>query len=705
MKISSAFRGFVFLFLCFTAVASRAVEPVQFNFHLPADDRDPFARDLWAEVLTPSQKTLRLPVFFFGSGQFAVRARASETGEYRLGTVTEKLGDRVVTLPVVAIQHVRQTVKQPASLPQVMGYRGKPARFLYGNGQPFTPIGANVAWASSDRVKFHVRALSEFHQQGLNWMRIWMAHWGGLNLEWLPPDMGASPPRGFLNLHVAADWDKIVTAAEEKKVYLQIVLQHHGQYSTTVNPNWKEHPWNVANRGGFLATPGEFFTSDIAIGLTALKYRYIVARWGYSPAVLAWELFNEVHWTDPINRHHDDRTVAEWHSAMADYIRSIDRYHHLVTTSTEDLRSPIYAKMDFYQPHLYAQNMLAGARQFAIPADQFERPIFYGEVGDDHMDLTTAQKDSGIAIVPPVWASLMGQGYYAAQPWLGEKLMKVNRLGELGAVARFIRATGLGQRERLTPFSSVVECDARVPFVLAAGQVWQRRAPPEFTVPLDGREPIEFGDIPRSYVGSRESLAHGFPGRATYHIDFPREMTLRARIVKVSPKGGAVRISIDGKVAVEKAWTPPIAEMPTKEKSVVLSFTVPLGQRTLVVENPGTPDWVELAGIDFPHNIPALAAIGQRGNGFLTLWVWHREGVFALKSRAVTSGILRVEDVPAGTWQVTWWDTLKGIPATPTPIVHAGGALNLSTPPINRHAAVVLTLTPPPAPATMSPIK
>jgi hypothetical protein len=693
MKNFFAIRGFVGALLWASVLASHAAEPVQFVFHLPPDNRDPFARDLWAEVLTPSQKILRLPVFFYGSGQFAVRARATEVGDYRLGTVTEKSGERSVTLAVTAIGQVKQTVKQPASLPQVVGHRGKPAQFLTDNGQPFVPLGANVAWASgTDRVRFYVKTMADFNQQGLNWMRVWMAHWGGLNLEWLPPDMGASPPRGILNLQVAANWDKIVSAAEEKAVYLQIVLQHHGQYSTTVNPNWKEHPWNAANRGGFLASPGEFFTSEIAIGLTALKYRYIVARWGYSPAILAWELFNEVHWTDPINQQHDDSTVAQWHDAMADYIRSVDQYDHFITTSTEDLGSPIYAKMDFLQPHLYAQNMLAGARQFAVSPEKFDRPIFYGEVGDDHMELTTAQKESGIAIVPPVWASLMGQGYYAAQPWLGEKLMQVNRLGELGAVARFLQATGLGRRQGLAPFSALVECEVRVPFALAAGQVWQRRAAPDFTVPIDGREVLEFGDVPRSYVGSKQSLAFGFPARGTYHIDFPREMTLRARIANVSPKGGGVRISVDGKTAVEKTWMPPIAETPTKEKPVLLSFTVPAGKHTLVVENPGVPDWVELASIEFPHAIPALASIGQRAENFVTAWVWHREGVFALKSPAPATGALMIEDVPAGTWHVVWWDTLKGVPFAPTSVTHGGGTLKVPTPPINRHAAVVLTL-------------
>jgi hypothetical protein len=50
-----------------------------------------------------------------------------------------------------------------------------------------------------------------------------------------------------------------------------------------------------------------------------------------------------------------------------------------------------------------------------------------------------------------------------------------------------------------------------------------------------------------------------------------------------------------------------------------------------------------------------------------------------------------LEEVPAGTWRITWWDTLAGVAAAPSFIRHPGGTLRLPTPPINRHAAVTLT--------------
>ena len=676
----------------FVVTARAALEPVEFSFRLPASPQNPFARDIWAEVITPSGKMLRLPAFYTGDDGYAVRARASEPGKYRMGAVTEKTGASETSLDLTLKSSRSLKVRQVEALAQVGLDQSDHTRFvLSGSGAPFTPIGANLAWASEGRAKFYQQTLPKFGAAGLNWVRIWMASWGGLNLDWLPLDLGKSPPAGHLDLRVAQDWDRIVANAETHGVYIQLVLQHHGQYSSRVNPNWKDNPWNAANPGGFLQDPKDFFTSSVAIDATAIKYRYIVARWGYSPAVLAWELFNEVHWVDPINRGHDESTVAQWHTRMADFIRSVDHYGHLVTTSTENLRSPIYERMDYFQPHLYPYAMLAGPLLFNSPYATFNRPVFYGETGDDHAPLSDEQKNSGIALVPPVWASLMGPASYPAQLWMGEKLLQVGRLGELGAVARFLTASGLSSRAGLTSFSPRVECAQHVPYVLEASQVWQRRAAPEFTLPLDGRMPVELADIPRTYVGSPASLAEGLPGRAVYRVDFPRETTLRARLTGLGVNGSAIRITVDGKTAVEKMWAVGATDAPSETKPVELTFTAPAGQHTLVVENPGAKDWFQLDQIATDLPVPVLAAIGKRRDDFLALWLWHRDGVFALKSPAPVGGTLLLDDVPAGKWTVTWWDTIKGTSAPAQQIDHAGGLLRVPIPSMNRHAAVTLT--------------
>lgn len=677
-------------FLFVVTVASAAGPgPVEFRF--PAGrSADPFGREIAAEVQTPSGKIVVLPAYYAGEGQFAVRARASETGTYTLGRVTEVVDGRTVDVAVGPRR--RQRVFETESLPQVGRAPGRPPRLAFADGRTYVPVGANVAWGDGTRVKYHLGALDAFGRAGLNWMRVWMAHWTALNLDWLPADLGPSPKAGALDLRVAADWDRIVARAEERGVYLQVVLQHHGQYSTSNDSNWKDNPWNAANPGGFLQRPAEFFSSDEARRLTRRKYRYIVARWGYSPAVLSWELFNEVHWTDAFRKEHDEALVAHWHAEMADFLRSADPYHHLVTTSTENLHSAIYDRLDYFQPHNYPPDVIVGPRALQVPAEELDRPVFYGEMGDDQARVSKAQKESAITIVPSVWASLMGQGRYPGQPWLGWDLLKTKRLGELAALARFVRTSGISARDGLVAFSPGVSCAAHVPMTVHPGESWQRETAPELVLPLDGRMPVDLARIPATYVGGAASLAEGFPGRVTWHIDVPATTTIRARIDGIDGKAAEATFSalLDNKEVARQSWSPGPGA-PSAEHPAEVTFSIPTGEHTLVVQNPGAPGWFGLGSVEFGNDIPALAAIGRRSSNFVAVWLWHRDGVFTLGATPAVTAKLELDDVPAGTWKVVWWNTLLGIAEPSRTLRHPGGRLELPTPAISRHAAVVLT--------------
>ncbi|HMD60971.1 MAG TPA: cellulase family glycosylhydrolase [Opitutaceae bacterium] len=668
-----------------------AAKPIEFEFVAPDSDlaRSPYARELWADVIAPDGQTLTLPAYYADGGLFAVRARPDQVGIYRFGDVSETtLGVRRTGLIVSLVSPAELQNTARTRLPAVLRNPTDPRKLMRSDGLPFVPVGANLAWAPdgrTDRLGYYLGALPAFAHANLNWMRVWMAHWGGLNLDWLPKDMGPSPLPGFLDEQVAESWDQILAAAEENGVYVQVVLQHHGQFNTTNNSNWAGNPWNSANRGGFLKSPADFFTDPNAQVLTVLKYRYIVARWGWSPAVFAWELFNEVHWTDAFKQGRE-ADVARWHDSMARSIRAVDVYGHLVTTSTENLRSPIYAKMDFFQPHLYAANLIAGARSFDPPGDTLDRPVFYGEMGEDHEPFTEEVKKAGLNIVPPVWASIMGQGAVAAQPWNGWQLLEQKRLDQVGAVFRFLALNRVAAQQGLRPFSAVVECPERAPLRIAAGQVWQRRAAPDFTFPVDGTEPIEAANVPAILVGSPASVAEGFPDRETYHLELPARATLRVRVGSMGAGVAGLRVSVDGRIEATHRWDGASGAPNPAE----LAVDVGAGPHTLLLENPG-PEWIGVPEIDLGMDVSALALAGRRNDRFIEAWIWHRKNLYSLNPSAPVQGTVDLDGVPAGSWKVTWWDTLSGAPSPSRLISHPGGMLKLPTPPIGRDAAVVLT--------------
>jgi hypothetical protein len=684
----------VLALLCLASLAVAGAKPIEFEFVAPVTNLtpNPFTRDIWVKVTTPSGKVLNVPAYYADGGLYAIHLRPEETGTYHFGAVAESTrgkhtDDLVVSLVTPADIHNTARTR----LPGILINPKEPRQFMRSDGIPYLPVGSNLAWAtgsSGDRLAYYGQAFRDFSKANLNWMRVWMAHWDGLNLDWLPADMGPSPRPGFISEQVAENWDQILDDAEENGVYVQMVLQHHGQFTSFNDSNWAENPWNAANPGGFLKSPADFFTDPNAAVITLVKYRYIVARWGWSPAIVAWELFNEVHWTDAFRNGHE-ADVAHWHNTMATYIRSIDVYGHLITTSTENLDSPIYDKMDYYQPHLYSANLVAGARIFNPPYSKLNRPAFYGEEGDDHEPLPDEVKKSGVDIMPPIWASIMGQGDQAAQPWDGWRLFEHKRLGELGAVYRFIAISKVSAEKWLQPFSAVVQSPQQVPLKIVAGEYWQHRAPVDMDYPVDGAEPIDAGNVAATLVGTTASITEGYPYRAVYHLKMPAASTMTVRLDSAAPAGGSLHVSVDDALVASHQWAASKSAPDPSE----LEFQVGAGPHTLVLENTG-PDWIGVSEVDLGLQVPVLGLIGRRNDRFIEAWVWNRSNLYALNPAAPVAGTVVLDDVPAGSWKVTWWDTTKGAPSGSETVVHPGGQLRLPTPPISRHAAFVLTLLP-----------
>ena len=278
------------------------------SFSLPNLKGDPFdyqTNDVRLTLKTPGGTTLSLPAFFDGENTWRVRHTPDAPGVYRVVSISVN-GRMTAALATPAQWDVNAKT-------EVAGIIGidptNPARFARdenGRATRYFPLGHNVGWGAGDLPSIP-QMFGKMGAAGENWSRVWMNNWDGKNLDWMPDGKLAGPP-GTLSLDVARRWDGIVLGAEQNGVAFQMVLQHHGQYSTRVNSQWQENPYNVKN-GGFLQTPDDFFTDAQAESLTKRKLRYAVARWGYSPAILAWELFNEVQFTDAANHKHWD-TIA-----------------------------------------------------------------------------------------------------------------------------------------------------------------------------------------------------------------------------------------------------------------------------------------------------------------------------------------------------------------------------------------------------------
>jgi len=679
------------IILLLASFASAA--PIEFSFKLKRAAGDPFAREIWAEVATPDGRTLLLPAFHACKDTWAVRARAAAIGEYKLGAISETTAAGRAAIKVKPLGTGTFAVKRIDNPRGAIGIDpSDPRRFAFADGSPYVPLGANLAWSEGPRERFFEDGFAQFEQAGLNWSRVWMCNWGGTNLDWTQDDLEPSPRIGQIHPRVATYWDTIVDSAERHGIYFQLVFQHHGQWNTGANSNWAFNPWNAAV-GGFLKSPKEFFTDARARELTKRKYRYIVARWGYSASIMAWELFNEVMWTDArAGSAEDNAAVAAWHAEMADYVRSIDVHHHLVTTSDDYLDHPLYAKMDYFQPHQYPANLLAGVRHFDIASTALDRPIFYGEVGEDNVpELTGDQKKDAFFGTAMLWAGTMCEGTMPTQLWYTTAYMKNGHMPEYATLARFFRANGLDRRADLAAFTPVVETAEQVPLRILPGHHWHKGTNPTIAPALDGSEPAELALVPHTFVSANPDHGQAYPGRLTLQLDYLRAATATVRISGAGGYGSSLRLLLDGALVGEHSW-PATPDKSAHTADVDFPLPIAAGKHTLVLESPNGPDWFELGSIDTGLTCSPLAVVGRRAADRVVLWLWHREGMYTKTGVSAISGHVVLRDLPAGKWRVTWWDLAKGEPLPATVIVHAGGTLRLPTPPIGRYAAASLEL-------------
>ncbi|MDX2188054.1 MAG: cellulase family glycosylhydrolase [Opitutaceae bacterium] len=663
--------------------ASLAAAPyVSFDASPASNGSEPFSREISFEIELPDGSMQLQPAFYAGDGVWSVRLFPRQSGVYRLRNAFEG----GLALPIV-----------PGSMPAVEASAredvfvridpANPLRFVRGN-MPYLPFGANLPWAQGPVVPFYRKALDAFAVENLNWARIWMAHWAAMNLDWSPDNAGPSPTPGTLDLHVAASWDEIVAAAEKAGVAFQLVLQHHGQVSLTVNPNWNENPWNASNPGGFLHTPEDFFTDARARSLTKRKYRYIVARWGYSPAIMAWELFNEVHNSASLRKSPPATAdVAAWHSEMAAYLRSIDPERHLVTTSLDPISSPVYADMDYLQPHLYAANMLAASRRVLLDTLPMTRPVFFGEIGDDQLSVSQEDRQTGETLIGPVWASLMGDAEQPGQTWYVERLLDSGRLHQLGSVARFIATAELARRPALKPFEPRVVTEQTMPFRLQPALWWHRHEPSVVDVPVDGREPAEAALIPRPLVGSPASIADGFPDRASLRLHLPAATRAVFKLGGANVGGATAQLLVNGATVSSHDWP---AEKATRAlaEPATLTAKLPQGEVIVTLRNSGGREWFHFDEMQLDLPMPVIGALGRRTDSLVLLWAWNK-----LPSTERGGGVpatLIIDQVSAGTWRVRFWDTSLGTVMHTQEIRHLGGDLAVQTPPVRRHLAVIL---------------
>ncbi len=606
---------------------------------------DPAVNDIEVTFAGPGGRSVTIPAFWDGD-RWRVRFAPVRLGLYAL---TVRRGGTAVR-PADLIPARFRCI--PSFLPGFV--RRDPQttqRFVFDDGRTYYPLGMNAAWTGGDMPDY-AAPFALMHGAGMNWARVWMTFWDGKALEW-SPDKSQNPAQGVLILDAARRWDAIFDAAARNGVYVQMTLQHHGQYTEKTDPNWRDNPFNRAN-GGSLTRPDDFFTDPEAKRLTRAKYRYVVARWGYSTHLLAWELFNEVQNITEAQGHFAD--VVAWHKAMAAYLRSVDVNHHLLTTSVTVPHEPLAGiGLDYDQPHEYTHDLIS----YFAGLGGADKPLFVGEWGPD--DAKTGMTEQ--TLHDGLWASLMAPTAGAGQFWYWNDVIAHRWWPQFASASGFLRAGGLAAGrmplERVAVRVQTGDVLGDLSFAPTGG--WSKATRDTVTVAQDGEAP-DLRGIPSFIQGGNHRDM--MPQPIMFLLDCPTACRFRVDIGTVAKAGAYPALTVDDARAAAIDFPASGAD---HEAGQSLSAELTAGPHRVALSNAGA-DWFVASHLTVTRYAPPVAVLAKGGSRRVVFWAYSRDRAGA----APIGATLLLNGLAPGVYTARLWDTWQGRALPPVPVTRRG---------------------------------
>jgi Domain of unknown function (DUF5060) len=277
--------------------------------------------------------------------------------EHGLNPITEDENDRI-RFPKESTESIIYNIENIHRFKIKMFYQKDFSRDkikVYGSTDNQTYSLINTEYSESrntqgDWYRIYLCYISDM-PDGSNYLKIEFADNMSGNLRlgsvWLehgaPTETIDAPGLGRYYTKTAERMDELLQMSGENGVYLMLAFDYHGIFKDYIdtwasNAEWRQNPYNKVN-GGPCATPAEFFTNAEAKQYYKNRLRYMVARWGYSTNIAVWEFWNEIdnamEWQKI-----PAADIAAWHKEMAVYLRDVDPYNHIISTSVANRPVP-----------------------------------------------------------------------------------------------------------------------------------------------------------------------------------------------------------------------------------------------------------------------------------------------------------------------------------------------------------------------------
>ena len=625
-----------------------------------------------------------------GAWQYRVAARTPD-GERTLGT------GRFTVRPAAAPGFIR------------VGANGR--YFAREDGSAYFPVGPNLAWSWSgtNNTAGYQGWLRRLNELGATYARLY------IDVPWFI-GLGWASPAGNLAAAQEHAWrlDTLIQAAEANGIALQLVLTWSQAWNTyqeppfaapeiparpETNADWFTNPFN-ALRGGPFANVNQFFSTEAGRQFYRDRLRYIVARWGYSTSVFAWEMVDQFDRIAPNNA-----ALAEsWGREMIAYLRRIDPYDHPVTLGLRDTaRLPILAPLapDFYSVRLYQRRPATPANDVPDPvADTLAalrplsgsgRPVLLTEFSLNPYFEPLTDDPAAVHVRSTVWATaLSGAAGAAASWWWDTYLYPLRGVEAYGPLARFVAGIPF-PAANFVPVSVGVRTpqrEAYLPLRISGFNTELGSQTPDVVYRLG----VEGADPPANTASAFLYGARGGEGSRPhrYQVTTPIDTRLRVNVARVSDRAPAqLVVIVDGLT---------VAELTLAANSPPTAISVPLsaGEHEIVIDNLGN-DFVQLGSIEVEAYIPPIdaVALADRRAGLLLAWFRNRAYTWQTISAGgrpqAANATMSLAGMPPGLYRVEFWDVFTGDVIGQEDVALSGpvdGILEIPLIPVGRMLAV-----------------
>ena len=677
-------------------------------------DPDEIAVD--AVFTGPHTQTLRLPGFWYADFRRQPNPDGSETlvaqgkPEWRVRFCPPTPGNWRMTVTArdssgVGTSHSLLFPVQPSKAFGFVERAPRSSRYLqFSSGAAYFPVGENICWSGKAGLSEYETWFGNLSAAGGNYARLWLAN---RPLEHGPNGLGR------YDLENAWYFDQVFALAARHGLRCMTALGTYGEFTTGGyfgEGQWPINPYNQINSGP-AATPGDFWTDAKARALYRRRLRYLIARYGPETSLAFWEFWNET------------AAPAPWVKEMAAYLKANDPYRHLITNSystTGEAAVWNLPQIDLTQTHRYGDEgsvrdiapvILDDARQH----DGYDKPHFMGEFGiswrgsDSQFD----PHDLGTNLHNGLWASAMSGNAGGASIWWWDNYIQPKNLyGQFTGLAKFA-ATVDWPRRHFTPLALPPPTQVGTgpetfrDLVLLPTAEWGAKAATPVVVHPDGS--LSGGPFLSTLFGPANREKHSV---LALHVTLPHTATLTLHIGTVSNLA-ALRVGLDGQVVGDYPFhaAPGLGGGYESTKqfpeyggiyqalfNTDRTITVPAGPHVVTLENTDG-DWLQIASVTFSHTLSSrygllrTAALQDAQTGETLLWLqdpdsnWYNDRAGRLP--IPHAGVRLTLPVPCpGTYQLTWWDTRRGVPVLTQRITAPGTRLPVSVPIFTRDIAL-----------------